>query len=150
MRTFVHLLTFGHILNQSCRFHGTYADEWWFWFFTACFVVVRLARMCLDVYFSWGLFLIKFSQIWCDKCEKIKETIFHTETHGSTAWQITQEGRENWEHSEFDQFKSWTRRPWPKASKRTLLWSTWNWRITKSELKGQRLGVWWVWWEKRS
>ena len=67
---------------------GTSADAWWFWFFTGCFVVVRSAGVCLDVYFSWGLFLIQFSQTWCDKCEKIKETIFHTETHGSTAWQI--------------------------------------------------------------
>ena len=44
---------------------------------TGCFVVVRLARVCLDVYLvspdvSWGLFLIIFGQTWCDKCKKIK------------------------------------------------------------------------------
>ena len=35
-----------------------------------------------------------------------------------------------------------TVRPWPKASKRTLLWQTWIWQVTASALKGQRLGVW--------
>ena len=41
-------------------------------------------------------------------------------------------------------------RPWPKASKRILLWWTWIWTRTRSALKGQRLGVWWGWWEKRA
>ena len=87
----------------------------WLRLFTGCFVVVRSARVCLDVYLespdvSWGLFLIKFRQTWCDKCKKIKETIyiFHTETHGPTAWQIhkkegrTERGPRVWSIQELD------------------------------------------------
>ena len=95
------LENFECVLSNRLTEHisGTYADAWWFWFFTGCFVLVRSARVCLDVYLvspgvSWGLFLIKFEQTWCDKCGKIKETTFHTETHGSTARQILKkEGR---------------------------------------------------------
>ena len=83
------------------------------WFFSGCFVVVRLAGIYIDfslANISPGLFVSKCEQTWC----KTKHIAY--QNHPSlipwfNSWRNPREGREEWDDPEVYPFKSWTRGP---------------------------------------